>query len=109
MTQGRPVLGRQHAPVETARYVAEFTAELTYLAQGAQLDLLAYLLDMARLEAIRTAQSRWGKTLRADREQRDGIAAVAFEPADNLKLQQSRLDDPDGKPRLPDEIVDGDG
>jgi len=42
---------------ETARYIAEFTAELAYLAQKAELDLLAYLLDMARLEATRTVQS----------------------------------------------------
>ncbi|MBM6579248.1 hypothetical protein ILT44_03545 [Microvirga sp. BT689] len=44
-------------PVETARYVAEFSAELSYLARKANLDLLAYLLDMARLEAIRTVQT----------------------------------------------------
>jgi hypothetical protein len=42
---------------ETARYVAEFSAELSYLARKANLDLLAYLLDMARLEAIRTVQA----------------------------------------------------
>jgi len=42
---------------ETARYVAEFSAELSYLARTVNLDLLAYLLDMARLEAIRTAQA----------------------------------------------------
>lgn len=41
---------------ETARYVAEFSAELSYLARRAKLDLLAYLLDMARLEAIRAVQ-----------------------------------------------------
>ncbi|WP_230532130.1 hypothetical protein [Microvirga roseola] len=42
---------------ETAQYVAEFSAELSYLARRAQLVLLAYLLDMARLEAIRAVQS----------------------------------------------------
>jgi hypothetical protein len=41
---------------DAARYVAEFSAELSYLAREANLDLLAYLLDMARLEAIRTLQ-----------------------------------------------------
>jgi hypothetical protein len=45
------------SPAETARYVAEFSAELSYLARKANLDLLAYLLDMARLEAIRTVQT----------------------------------------------------
>jgi hypothetical protein len=48
--------GNGMSPAETARYVAEFSAELSYLARQAKLDLLAYLLDMARLEAIRTAQ-----------------------------------------------------
>ena len=50
-------LGRKMSPEETAQYVAEFTAELSYLARQANLDLLAYLLDMARLEAIRTVQT----------------------------------------------------
>ena len=42
---------------ETAQYIAEFSAELSYLAREAKLDLLAYLLDMARLEAIRSLQT----------------------------------------------------
>ena len=45
------------SPVETAQYVAEFSAELAFLARKTKLDLLAYLLDMARLEAIRVTQS----------------------------------------------------
>ena len=49
--------GSGMSPAETARYVAEFSAELSYLARQAKLDLLAYLLDMARLEAIRTVQT----------------------------------------------------
>ena len=44
------------SPLETARYVADFSAELSYLARQSKLDLLAYLLDMARLEAIRAVQ-----------------------------------------------------
>ncbi|MBD2747884.1 hypothetical protein IC232_14380 [Microvirga sp. BT688] len=48
---------RKMSPAETAQYVAEFSAELSYLAREANLDLLAYLLDMARLEAIRAVQS----------------------------------------------------
>jgi hypothetical protein len=45
------------SPLETAKYIAEFTAELSFLARQAKLDLLAYLLDMARLEAIRAVQA----------------------------------------------------
>jgi hypothetical protein len=48
------------APGETARYIAEFSAELSLLAQQARLDLLAYLLDMARTEAIRAVQAQNG-------------------------------------------------
>lgn len=43
---------------DTAKYIAEFTAELSYLARRDGLDLLAYLLDMARLEAVRAVQAR---------------------------------------------------
>ena len=42
---------------ETVQYIAEFTAELSFLARQSQLNLLAYLLDVARLEAIRTIRS----------------------------------------------------
>ncbi|WP_162820218.1 hypothetical protein [Microvirga calopogonii] len=42
---------------ETAQYISEFSAELSYLARETKLDLLAYLLDMARLEAIRALQA----------------------------------------------------
>jgi hypothetical protein len=38
---------------EAARYIADFTAELASLAKRSRLDLLAYLLDMAHLEASR--------------------------------------------------------
>ncbi|WP_210485551.1 hypothetical protein [Microvirga antarctica] len=44
-------------PMETARFVADFTLELSGMARQSRLDLLAYLLDMARLEAIRVVQS----------------------------------------------------
>jgi hypothetical protein len=42
---------------ETVQYIAEFTAELSFLARQSRLNLLAYLLDVARLEAIRTIRS----------------------------------------------------
>jgi hypothetical protein len=45
------------SPPEAAHYIAEFTAELAYLAREAKLDLLAYMLDMARLEATEAARS----------------------------------------------------
>jgi hypothetical protein len=48
--------GISDSPSETAKYIAEFTAELSFLARQTKLDLLAYLLDMARLEAIRAVQ-----------------------------------------------------
>ncbi|WP_299566472.1 hypothetical protein [Enterovirga sp.] len=40
-----------------ANYVADFTAELARLARSAKLDLLAYLLEIAHLEA-ETSQRR---------------------------------------------------
>ena len=48
-------------PAETAAYVAEMAAELSSLARHAKLDLLAYILDMARLEA--TNASRHARSL----------------------------------------------
>lgn len=46
--------------VETAKIVADFTTELSSLARRSDLGLLAYLLDMARLEAIRVVQAKSG-------------------------------------------------
>lgn len=49
------------SPMETAQFIAEFSAELSFLARQVRLDLLAYLLDMVRLEAVRALQSGQGK------------------------------------------------
>ena len=45
-------------PAETARYVAQLSGELADMARAARLDVLAYILDMARAEA--------GNAVRAD-------------------------------------------
>jgi hypothetical protein len=36
---------------EAARYIGQMTGEMILLARGARLDLLAYFLEMARIEA----------------------------------------------------------
>ncbi|MGO4386026.1 hypothetical protein AB4Y85_00670 [Microvirga sp. 2YAF29] len=54
---GKDPGGSVMSTAETAQYIAEFTAELSYLARQSKLDLLAYLLDMARLEAGRAIQA----------------------------------------------------
>ncbi|WP_262267851.1 MULTISPECIES: hypothetical protein [Microvirga] len=50
---GRPEM----SVTETAEYISEFSAVLSSLAREAKLDLLAYLLDMARLEAVRVREA----------------------------------------------------
>lgn len=53
--------GRREAdplPEETAQYIADFTSELARLARRSNMDLLASLLDMARLEAMERLQGR---------------------------------------------------
>lgn len=42
---------------EAAGYVAELTSELANLARGVRLDFLAYLLDVAQLEAANRARA----------------------------------------------------
>jgi hypothetical protein len=39
------------APSDTARFIADLTVGLSAMARGSGLDVLAYLLDIARLEA----------------------------------------------------------
>ena len=46
------------SPPETARYIADLTGELVKLARGSGFDVVAYLLELARLEAEETAQKQ---------------------------------------------------
>jgi hypothetical protein len=48
--------GQDSSSKETARYIADMTSGISALARKAGLDVLAYILDMARLEAEETAQ-----------------------------------------------------
>ena len=43
-------------PEEIASYIAQLSGEMASLARGARLDLLAYFLEMARLEAAGHAE-----------------------------------------------------
>jgi hypothetical protein len=53
-----------HIIADTADYIAKMSAELGSLAQSAKLELLAYFLDMARLEAISHVRALDGKILK---------------------------------------------
>jgi len=44
---------------ETARYIADLSQEMADLARNSGLDVMAYLLEMVRLEAEETAQNRF--------------------------------------------------
>jgi hypothetical protein len=43
-------------PESAAAYIADITSELAALARGSKLDILAYLLDIAQLEAAGNAR-----------------------------------------------------
>lgn len=45
-------------PPATAAYIAELTAELAKLARESRLEILAYLLDIAQLEAASIVRRR---------------------------------------------------
>lgn len=49
----RPSAAARHTARDVADLAAAYTAELSTLAKEARLELLAYLLDMAHLEAVR--------------------------------------------------------
>jgi hypothetical protein len=46
--------GTRLARDDAASYIADLTAELAAMAREVKLDLVAYLLDIARLEAMRS-------------------------------------------------------
>ena len=43
-------------PESAAAYIADITTELAGLARGSRLEILAYLLDIAQLEAANTSR-----------------------------------------------------
>ena len=47
--------------LESAQYIAQMSAELAAMARNANLDLLAYFLDMARVEATSSARKLEGR------------------------------------------------
>ncbi len=51
-------LARDGGPVEAARIISEAVAELAQLSRCHRLDMLAHLLDMARLEADEFVRQR---------------------------------------------------
>ena len=46
-----PAPGRRHAAANVSSYIADMCAGLIDMAEAAELDVLAYILGMARLEA----------------------------------------------------------
>jgi len=52
---------------ELAAYIAEMTAELARLAQGAELPMLAYFLNLARVEAQIAARETDASLLRGSK------------------------------------------
>lgn len=54
------LLPDSNAGKDTALYIAQMTAQLARLARGRRLDVLAYVLDMAEVEARAAAISRDG-------------------------------------------------
>ena len=61
-TRSRPESGPRASPTEAALYIGDLCGELALLARRSGLDMLAYLLEMARLEA-ETAARRTGRGL----------------------------------------------
>jgi hypothetical protein len=72
--EGRPRLGTPPGPlsgpidaadpalaIESARYIAQMSGELASMARNANLDLLAYFLDMARVEATSSIRKLEGR------------------------------------------------
>lgn len=49
---------RDGGPVEAAQYLSEATGELIQVARAHRLDMLCYLLDMARMEAREIVRRR---------------------------------------------------
>lgn len=56
LSQSEKLAASPPRPEEIAGYIAQLSGEMASLARGARLDLLAYFLEMARLEAAAHAE-----------------------------------------------------
>jgi hypothetical protein len=65
----------------TTAYLAHMTGELAKLARGAGLDLLSYLLDMAKLEAASQCSWEWPNSRGAPRGDRAESGQAPEAPA----------------------------
>ena len=57
LEQQYPDRGEPASARETARYIADLSAGMAELARGSGLDVMAYLLELVRLEAEEAAQN----------------------------------------------------
>ena len=89
-----PLTDRQHA----ATYAAALTGELAGLVRRHRLNTLAYILDLARLEAEEMVQQSARELAHAEESdqssipsgEREQAAGVPFDPPGELKLEQHR-------------------
>jgi hypothetical protein len=62
-----PTADDDELALESARYIAQMAAELASMARGAHLELLAYFLEMARMEATSSVRKLEGDTEQENR------------------------------------------
>lgn len=124
---GEPQGDQPFSAEEAADYIAAFAGELHRMALCHGLVVVAYLLDMARLEAdttgVRSEPTRPGGRLRIRASganpdfatqgrlalhQRDAVGTVARDAALEIELEHDELDVPRGKAGASHEVVDRD-
>jgi hypothetical protein len=57
---GAPTPDDEALALESARYIAQMSTELASMARASRLELLAYFLEMARMEAISSVRKLEG-------------------------------------------------
>ena len=70
---------------ETLDYMQSMLGQLRTMAEAERCDMLAYLIEMAYVEASDIIRGE--RPLRIKGEQRDSPAGVAFEPPGKVKFQ----------------------
>ncbi|MBE0694426.1 MAG: hypothetical protein IH590_15170 [Aquamicrobium sp.] len=70
---------------ETLDYMQSMLGQLRTMAEAERCDMLAYLIEMAYVEASDIIRGE--RPLRIKGEQRDSAAGVAFEPPGKVKFQ----------------------
>lgn len=113
MNRASPPYHISRKRAESLDYLRSMLGQLRRMAEAERADMLAYLIEMAYLEASDILRGerpvRLGERSHPANQKRDAAAGMAFEPSGEVELQQDHEDLGGVEAGMADDLVDADG